>query len=82
MYNPLLPFLSLLGLITLVSATALTYQLSAHEEACFFTHVEKKDSKIAFYFAVQSGGNFDSTSSLGEKRHICSRRARMLTGSS
>ena len=36
----------------LVSATALTYKLSANERACFYTWVENKGSKIAFYFAV------------------------------
>jgi hypothetical protein len=36
----------------LVSATALTYKLTANEKACFFTNVENKGAKIAFYFAV------------------------------
>lgn len=27
--------------------------------ACFFAHVEQHGSKMAFYFAVQSGGSFD-----------------------
>jgi hypothetical protein len=35
-----------------VSATALTYKLTANEKACFFTNVENKGAKIAFYFAV------------------------------
>ncbi|KAF2269586.1 hypothetical protein CC78DRAFT_529325 [Lojkania enalia] len=53
-------FLSLLALyIGAVHATALTYKLEAHEKACFFTNVEHKGTKIAFYFAVQSGGSFD-----------------------
>ncbi|TVY90026.1 Pre-mRNA-processing protein [Lachnellula willkommii] len=43
----------------LVSATALTYKLSANEKACFFSNVENKGAKIAFYFAVQAGGSFD-----------------------
>lgn len=37
---------------TAVSATALTYQLEAHERACFFTDVKDKGTKVAFYFAV------------------------------
>lgn len=42
-----------LGLLTpLVSATALTYKLVANEKACFFTSVEHKGAKLAFYFAV------------------------------
>ncbi|KAJ9651237.1 hypothetical protein H2198_009466 [Neophaeococcomyces mojaviensis] len=45
--------------ISTVSATALTYKLGANEKACFFAVVERPNSKIAFYFAVQSGGSFD-----------------------
>jgi len=41
------------------AATALTYQLLAHEKACFYTATQNKDEKVAFYFAVQSGGAFD-----------------------
>ncbi|CAF9922734.1 hypothetical protein IMSHALPRED_005748 [Imshaugia aleurites] len=41
------------------SATALTYKLVANEKACFFSSVEQQGAKIAFYFAVQSGGSFD-----------------------
>ncbi|KAJ4346752.1 uncharacterized protein N0V89_010684 [Didymosphaeria variabile] len=56
-------FAALTGLLaycaTTVSATALTYRLEAHERACFFTNVETKGTKVAFYFAVQSGGSFD-----------------------
>ncbi|KAH8654045.1 emp24/gp25L/p24 family/GOLD-domain-containing protein [Tricladium varicosporioides] len=43
----------------LVSATALTYKLSANEKACFYSNVDNKGSKVAFYFAVQAGGSFD-----------------------
>jgi hypothetical protein len=39
--------------ISLASATALTYKLSANEKACFFTDVTRQDSKVAFYFAVR-----------------------------
>ncbi|TRX89104.1 hypothetical protein FHL15_010021 [Xylaria flabelliformis] len=46
-------------LVALVSATALTYQIQANERACFFTTPHKLGQKIAFYFAVQSGGSFD-----------------------
>ncbi|KAK8205422.1 emp24/gp25L/p24 family/GOLD-domain-containing protein [Phyllosticta paracitricarpa] len=44
---------------TAVSSTALTYKLPAHEKSCFFASVEQRGPKIAFYFAVQSGGSFD-----------------------
>ena len=57
-----LPLLSC-GLLALfaaqVTATALTYKLGANEKACFYTLTQHKDEKIAFYFAVQSGGSFD-----------------------
>ncbi len=43
----LLPYL-----VSLVSSTALTYKLAPNEKACFFTNVEQKGAKIAFYFAV------------------------------
>jgi hypothetical protein len=56
-----LPIVGLLGLLTsCASATALTYNLAPNERECFYTNVDKKDAKIAFYFAVQSGGSFDS----------------------
>lgn len=41
-------------LLPLVSATALTYKLSPNEKACFFSYVEEKGAKLAFYFAVNS----------------------------
>jgi len=50
-------FLALAGLLTycasVVSATALTYKLDANERACFFSQVEHKGTKVAFYFAVR-----------------------------
>ncbi|KAL1890178.1 hypothetical protein Cpir12675_005517 [Ceratocystis pirilliformis] len=42
-----------------VSATALSYMLNANEKACFYTRATKQGEKLAFYFAVQSGGSFD-----------------------
>lgn len=57
----LISLISFLGaLTTFTSATALTYKLVPNEKECFYTYVEKPGSKIAFYFAVQSGGSFDS----------------------
>ncbi|KAK5137748.1 hypothetical protein LTR08_007319 [Meristemomyces frigidus] len=56
----LLSLLSVLGYLTnTISATALTYKLVPNEKECFYTHVAKQDAKVAFYFAVQSGGSFD-----------------------
>ncbi|CAH0059009.1 unnamed protein product [Clonostachys solani] len=46
-------------LLSDATATALTYQLSAHERACFYAQTKKEGEKVAFYFAVQSGGAFD-----------------------
>lgn len=42
-----------------VQATTLTYKMAPHEKACFYATAQKVDEKIAFYFAVQAGGNFD-----------------------
>ncbi|CAG8478184.1 12029_t:CDS:2 [Acaulospora morrowiae] len=39
--------------------TSLTYNIAAHERACFYAWADKPGEKIAFYFAVQSGGSFD-----------------------
>lgn len=50
---------SLFGLLATTSATALTYKFTPNEKECFFTQVIKPSSKVAFYFAVQSGGSFD-----------------------
>ncbi|PBP17282.1 hypothetical protein BUE80_DR011993 [Diplocarpon rosae] len=55
----ILAFGLLACLSPLVSATALTYKVGASEKACFFSFVEQKGAKLAFYFAVQSGGAFD-----------------------
>jgi hypothetical protein len=52
---PLLACSLLAGYASLVSATALTYNLAPNEKACFFTTVEHKNSKVAFYFAVRRG---------------------------
>jgi len=39
-------------LAAMVDATALTYKLGASEKACFYSNVEHKGAKVAFYFAV------------------------------
>lgn len=59
---------ALLGLLTTyVSATALTFKLYANERECFYTDVRTEGAKIAFYFAVQSGGSFDGKITLWMK---------------
>ena len=51
---PLFAFLGLLGLLaSCASATALTYKLPPNGKECFFSHVNNKGAKIAFYFAVR-----------------------------
>jgi len=51
---------ALIGCITsFTSATALTFKLPANEKECYYAHVDKAERKLAFYFAVQSGGEFD-----------------------
>lgn len=42
----------LLALFDLVAGTALTYKLPANERICFYAQVDKKELKVAFYFAV------------------------------
>ncbi|ERF74846.1 hypothetical protein EPUS_03230 [Endocarpon pusillum Z07020] len=61
MWHPLLFFALLATFISYVHATALTYKLAPNEKACFFADVlpAQVNGKIAFYFAVQSGGSFD-----------------------
>lgn len=59
MQLPLLSYGLWAMLAVQATATALTYKLNANEEACFYTATQQKDEKIAFYFAVQSGGSFD-----------------------
>ncbi|THC92271.1 hypothetical protein EYZ11_008253 [Aspergillus tanneri] len=46
-------------LVSSATATALTYRLGANEKACFYTYISELNTKVAFYFAVQSGGSFD-----------------------
>ncbi|KAG0367245.1 emp24/gp25L/p24 family/GOLD-domain-containing protein [Gamsiella multidivaricata] len=55
----LVTFLSFSSITKPVEATALTYNVAAHERACFYTWADIPKKKIAFYFAVQSGGSFD-----------------------
>lgn len=54
---------SLVLLLTLApiqtSAAALTTLIGAHERSCFYAWVDAAGEKVGFYFAVQSGGQFD-----------------------
>ncbi|WVQ79222.1 hypothetical protein IAT38_001318 [Cryptococcus sp. DSM 104549] len=42
-----------------VNATALTSTLGANERTCYYADVDGVGEKVGFYFAVQSGGNFE-----------------------
>lgn len=58
----LLIFYGLLAyIIPLISATALTYKLTPNEKACFFTFVQEKGAKLAFYFAASPSQTFPSS---------------------
>lgn len=41
------------------SAAALTAILAPHERDCYYAWVDQVGEKVGFYFAVQSGGNFE-----------------------
>jgi hypothetical protein len=56
---PLLILGILAALVSHVAATALTFKLASSEKSCFYCTTQKDAEKVAFYFAVQSGGNFD-----------------------
>ncbi|TPX51858.1 hypothetical protein SeMB42_g00529 [Synchytrium endobioticum] len=43
----------------ITDATTLTYRMQPHERACFYAEAKTVGEKMAFYFAVQSGGAFD-----------------------
>ncbi|KAI9026509.1 emp24/gp25L/p24 family protein [Phycomyces nitens] len=51
--------IALVTLPELTNATALSYNVAAHETACFYAWSDAPSKKLGFYFAVQSGGNFD-----------------------
>lgn len=47
------------ALILVASASALTFALGAQETQCYYILIEKPQTSISYYFAVQSGGAFD-----------------------
>ena len=49
---PLLACGLLASLVSVASATALTYKVGPNEKACFYAAVDNKGAKVAFYFAV------------------------------
>lgn len=57
----LLPLLSVLLILlpASVQSAALTTLLEPHERSCYYAWVDAAGEKVGFYFAVQSGGQFD-----------------------
>ena len=51
--------IALFALFQLIAASALTFNLPAKEDACFYIFTEKPDTQVSYYFAVQQGGSFD-----------------------
>ena len=49
----------LLFIVQLVAAVPMTVKVGANERQCLYAQVDQADSKVGFYFAVQSGGSFD-----------------------
>lgn len=42
-----------------IAAVPMTVKVGANERQCLYAQVDQVDSKVRFYFAVQSGGSFD-----------------------
>lgn len=51
-------YIILICLSAFARATTLTYKMPANDRGCFYA-TAKLNEKIAFYFSVQSGGNFE-----------------------
>ncbi|EOR01465.1 hypothetical protein E3P92_00461 [Wallemia ichthyophaga] len=50
---------TLICLFTPINSSALTTTIDAAQRSCFYANVDKRGEKIGFYFAVQSGGDFN-----------------------
>ncbi|KAG0165084.1 hypothetical protein DFQ28_009268 [Apophysomyces sp. BC1034] len=51
------------------TATGLTYNVAANDQACFFVWTDTPGKKVGFYFAVQSGGSFDINYAVRDPRN-------------
>ncbi|KAJ1799386.1 hypothetical protein LPJ59_001863 [Coemansia sp. RSA 2399] len=49
----------LLALLAMVNAVTLRKWIASHEKSCYFAWADSPGKKIAFFFAVHQGGNFD-----------------------
>lgn len=52
-------FLAIFLIVQFVSAVPMTVKVGANERQCLYAQVDQINSKVGFYFAVQSGGSFD-----------------------
>lgn len=51
--------MNVLAVSSVALGSALTFVLGAQEKSCFYIFTEKPKTKVGYYFAVQSGGDFD-----------------------
>ncbi|KAJ1834554.1 hypothetical protein LPJ63_001849 [Coemansia sp. RSA 2711] len=49
----------LFALLAMANAVTLRKWIASHEKTCYFASADAPGKKIAFYFAVHQGGNFD-----------------------
>lgn len=47
------------ALLQMIAASAFTFNLPAKEKSCFYIFTQKPRTQVKYYFAVQSGGDFD-----------------------
>ncbi|KAJ3111229.1 hypothetical protein HDU96_005886 [Phlyctochytrium bullatum] len=59
MFSTQIVALAVACLASSAAAATLTYRMAPHERACFYSTSTFQGEKMAFYFAVQSGGAFD-----------------------
>ncbi|BFZ53113.1 hypothetical protein PYCC9005_000136 [Savitreella phatthalungensis] len=52
-------FLLLTAFVACVLGSAMTLRVKANDKTCSYAWVDRAGEKISFYFAVQSGGDFD-----------------------
>ncbi|PSK74863.1 hypothetical protein CJJ07_005365 [Candidozyma auris] len=51
--------IAFVALVQVIAASALTFNLPAKEKVCYYIFTQKPRTSVNFYFAVQSGGDFD-----------------------
>lgn len=61
-FSSMVMFITLIAsslFVQLCAAVPMTTKVGANERQCLYAQVDQLDSKVGFYFAVQSGGSFD-----------------------